>query len=404
VVVQDALELVQGSMEACQAKLINTVPSAISELLRVNALPRSVQWVNLAGEALGRKVVQQVYGYGVKKLRNLYGPTEATTYATWSRVGVEAESAPNIGCPIGNTRIYILDKYLAPVPVGVAGEIYIGGAGVARGYLDRADLTAERFVPDPLGGEETRGERLYRTGDVGRYRNHGEIEFQGRNDDQVKIRGFRIELEEIKGRLLEHAGVKEAVVVVGELESGEKQLVAYCVRKEGEPTQGEELQQHLLQRLPQYMVPGMYVWVEAIPLNANGKIDRKALPWPEIGERLGHRYVGPRTAIETVLCAIWQQILSVERVGIHDKFFELGGHSLAMVRVRDQVQQRLRQSFPLVVMFEHSTVASLAAYLLNHHPEVHSFEEVSTRTVEQRQRRQRQRKQRERRRSLVERS
>jgi hypothetical protein len=364
-----------------------------------------VQWVNLAGEALGRNVVQQVYGYGVKKLRNLYGPTEATTYATWSRVGVETENVPNIGCPVGNARVYIVDDEMRPVPVGVTGEIYIGGAGVARGYLDRADWTAERFVPDPLGGEEKRvGERLYRTGDIGRYRNNGEIEFLGRNDDQVKIRGFRIELEEIKGRLLEHAGVKEAVVVVRELESGEKQLVAYCVRQEGEQPQAEGLQQHLLQRLPQYMVPGVYVFVAAIPLNANGKVDRKALPLPELGERLGNRYVAPRTALETALCAIWQQTLRVERVGIHDRFFELGGHSLAMVRVRDQVQQRLKRTFPLVVMFEYSTVASLAAYLLHHQRGIHSLAEVNARTEEQRQRRQRQREQRERRLSLVERS
>jgi amino acid adenylation domain-containing protein len=331
------------------------------------------------------------------QLVNEYGPTESVVGCTSYEISPDTaltESIP-IGRPIANTQIYILDSHGQPVPVGVAGELCIGGAGVARGYWNRPELTAERFLPDPFTRQA--GVRMYKTGDIGRWLPSGTIEFLGRNDDQVKIRGFRIELEEIRGRLLEHAGVQEAVVVVRELGRGEKQLVAYCVKKGGEQPPAEDLQQHLLKRLPQYMVPGVYVFVAAIPHNANGKVDRKALPLPQLGERLGNRYVAPRTAIETVLCRIWQQILSVERVGIHDRFFELGGHSLAMVRVRDQVQQRLKQTFPLVVMFEHSTVASLAAYLLNNQPEVHSFEEVNARTVEQRQRRQRQREQRERR-------
>ena len=287
--------------------------------------------------------------------------------------------------------------------MGVTGEIYIGGAGIARGYLDRPDLTAERFLPDPLGGQGKRGERLYRTGDLGRYRNNGEIEFLGRNDFQVKIRGFRIELDEIKERLLEYPGIKEAVVAAREMENGEKQLVAYCVRKEGEEPQSEDLHQHLLKRLPQYMTPGIYVFLDSIPLSANGKVNQKALPLPKSSERLENGYVPPKTTMELALCKIWQEVLKVERVGIHDKFFELGGHSLAMVRVRDCVQQTLKRTFPIVVMFEHSTVAALAAYLLNNHSETRSTGKANG-AVERRQRRQRQREQRERRLLLVEQS
>ena len=252
-------------------------------------------------------------------------------------------------CPSGdrsaNTQIYILDGQGEPVPIGVAGELYIGGAGVARGYLNRPELTAERFLADPFAGQA--GARMYKTGDLGRWLADGTIEFLGRNDLQVKIRGFRIELGEIEACLAEHAGVREAVVMAREDTSGDKRLVAYYTWAEssdqGEAGLGavnaEELRAHLAARLPEYMVPAAYVRLPALPLTPNGKLDRKALPVPE-GEAYAARgYEAPQGEIETTLAAIWADVLQVERVGRHDNFFELGGHSLLAV-TRDRADAR----------------------------------------------------------------
>jgi aryl carrier-like protein len=244
----------------------------------------------------------------------------------------------SIGRPISNTKIYVLDVHGRPVPIGVEGEIYIGGAGVARGYLKRQELTAQRFVADPFAG--VAGARMYRTGDVGRWRADGNIEFLGRNDAQVKIRGYRIELGEIEAQLLRHAQVREAVVVAREDTPGEKRLVAYYTAGGAEFPEVESLRGHLQQRLPQYMVPAAFVRLEGLPLTPNGKLDRKGLPAPEEDAYARGVYEAPQGEIEQTLAAIWAQLLGVERVGRQDNFFELGGHSLLAVQLIERMRQK----------------------------------------------------------------
>jgi hypothetical protein len=249
-------------------------------------------------------------------------------------------------------------------------------------------LTAERFVAN---GFVAAGKRMYRTGDLGRWRADGTIEFLGRNDHQVKIRGYRIELAEIEARLAEHADVGDAVVIALDDNETGKRLVAYYT---GEEAGAESLRAHLSSTLPEYMAPADFVFLSELPLTQNGKLDRKALPAPDLSKNLERRYEEPHTSMERTLCAIWEQILGVERVGIHHNFFELGGHSLSMMRVHHRVQQELAKKFSLMVMFEHSTIASLAKYLINNNPELHFYEEANLRATEQRKRRGRQRKQR----------
>jgi amino acid adenylation domain-containing protein len=296
------------------------------------------------------------------RLVNHYGPTEGTVVATCGEVLAGGESDPPIGRPIDNTRTYVLDRELSPVPVGVGGELYIGGDGLARGYLGRPELTAERFVPDPFSEEG--GGRLYRTGDLVRYLADGNLEFLGRMDNQVKVRGFRIELGEIEAALGKHPLVREAIVLAREDQPGEKRLVAYvCVGNGEAPTVGE-LRDHVKGKLPEHMLPSAFVVLESLPLSPNGKVDRRALPAPD-GRSLSEEvYVAPRTEAEEKVAAVWRDVLRLEKVGIHDNFFDLGGHSLLLV----QVHGRLRESFPdselsVVALFEHPTIASLAAHL-----------------------------------------
>jgi len=259
-----------------------------------------------------------------------------------------------IGWPISNVEVYVLDQRQEPVPVGVAGELYIGGVGVARGYLGQPEETAERFVPHP--DSERGGERLYRTGDVVRYREDGGLEYIGRRDEQVKVRGYRIELGEIETVLETHAGVKQAVVTLRE----EQQLVGYVVSEQGQIAAGE-LRQHLRRSLPDYMVPSAFVLLDKVPLTAAGKIDRRALPAPD-----DHRFVipskyeAPRTPIEDVLAVLWSDVLGVERVGIHDNFFELGGHSLLAAKLVARVKKSFGVELPMRVIFESQEIAVLA--------------------------------------------
>jgi amino acid adenylation domain-containing protein len=276
-----------------------------------------------------------------ERLVHCYGPSESTTFATTHEVKEVEEGAVRIpiGRPIGNTRIYLLGEEGEPVPVGVRGEIYIGGEGLGHGYLNRAELTAERFVADPF--TEHPGARMYRTGDVGRYLADGAIEFLGRNDQQIKIRGFRIELREIEARLLEHEAVREAVVVAREERPGDRRLVAYYTSAEqAEGGVGAEaLRAHLSAKLPEYMVPAAYVRLESLPLTPNGKLDRKGLPEPETGAYVMREYEAPVGEVEETLAALWEELLKLERVGRHDNFFELGGHSLLILRVVNLLAQ-----------------------------------------------------------------
>ncbi|MGY4306617.1 thioesterase domain-containing protein/aryl carrier-like protein [Bradyrhizobium sp. USDA 4369] len=318
-----------------------------------------VRLINVTGDALSAQKLQlweEVKPPHVR-LVNTYGPTETTVSCTASSTPYDPGTGQiTIGKPLANTQIYILDGHGAPSPIGVAGEIHIGGAGVARGYLNRPELTAERFVPDPFCG--TAGGRMYRTGDLGRWRADGTIEFLGRNDFQVKVRGFRIELGEIEARLCAHDGVREAVVIAREDGPGDKRLVAYYVGDDG--LGAEQLRGHLQSGLPDYMVPAAYVRLERLPLTPNGKLDRKGLPAPEGEAYAARAYEAPQGATEVRLAGIWAELLGVERVGRHDNFFELGGHSLLAMQAisllgRADIQVSLAQ------LFTDPTIAALAA-------------------------------------------
>ncbi|MCA1566086.1 MAG: non-ribosomal peptide synthetase, partial [Acidobacteria bacterium] len=299
-----------------------------------------------------------------ERLLHVYGPTETTTFATWQLVGEVAAGATNlpIGHPIANTEVYLLDENLEPVPVGVNGEIYIGGDGLARGYLNSAELTAEKFVPHPFSPEP--GARLYRTGDVARYLEDGRIEFVGRIDQQVKIRGFRIELGEIEVALSQHPSVSEVVVTAREDMPGDRRLVAYVVSdREPAPTT-TELRSFLLERLPEYMIPPAFVLLGELPLTTNGKVDRKALPAPEQARPdVREAFVAPRTPLEQKLADIWCEVLGVERVGVHDDFFDLGGHSLLATQVISRVRETFQINLPLRVLFESPKVETLAGII-----------------------------------------
>ncbi|KQZ29430.1 non-ribosomal peptide synthetase [Duganella sp. Root1480D1] len=312
------------------------------------------------------------------RLINGYGPTEGTTFTTTYDIGELAAGARSIpiGRPIGNTQVYILDALLQPVPVGVVGELYIGGAGVARGYLNQPDLTAERFVNDPFSAQA--GARLYRSGDQGRWREDGAIEYLGRNDFQLKLRGFRIEPGEIEARLRACAGVREALVVAREERAGHKRLVAYIVA-DGVAPAAAQLRAELAQHLAEYMLPAAFVVLERLPLTPNGKVDRQALPAPDAGALASREYQAPRGESEAAMAAIWQTLLGVPRVGRHDHFFELGGHSLLAVQVVSQVRARLGMELALRHLFESPVLADCAAALAAADPTAQAAMELADR-------------------------
>jgi amino acid adenylation domain-containing protein len=309
------------------------------------------------GEALTQEVVEQLLTRGT--LWNLYGPTETTI---WSAIAkVEAGEGPvSIGRPIANTQIYILDSLLQPVPVGVHGELYIGGDGLAQGYVNRPELTAEKFIVSPFGDQP--GARLYRTGDRARYRADGNIEFLGRVDNQIKIRGYRIELGEIEMTLNQHPAVKESVVVTGERDSlGEKQLVGYIVSTQDSVASLSDLRGFLREKLPDYMIPSLFVFLNALPLTSNGKIDRSNLPPPDDSRTtLDQGFVEPRTEIEELVAQSWREVLKLDKIGVYDNFFELGGHSLLATRVVARLRKNFSIDLPLRRIFEMPTIAGLA--------------------------------------------
>jgi amino acid adenylation domain-containing protein len=305
---------------------------------------------------------QTACGPGVR-IFNTYGVTEATIDSTFFEGAVESiGSGPQvpIGRPIANTEVYVLDDHRNPVPIGASGELYIGGAGVARGYLNRPELTAERFVPHPFSDRP--GARLYHTGDLVRYRFDGNLEFLERMDEQVKIRGFRIELGEVEAALTEHPEVRQSVVVAREDRPGDKRLVAYCVvRDRGQEPTTSELRAFMRAKVPEYMVPSAFVTLDKLPMTPSNKVDRRALPAPDpSGFRAENSHAEPRTPVEETLVGIFEEVLGLERVGVHDDFFELGGHSLLATRVVSRVRGALRVELPLRYLFETATVAGLA--------------------------------------------
>jgi amino acid adenylation domain-containing protein len=326
----------------------------------------SLDVVIVAGEACSPELVRRHFEtLPETNLYNEYGPTEATVWSSvYQCLGDEGEGRQvvPIGRPIANARLYILDDDLRPLPIGVAGELYIGGEGLTRGYLQRSEVTAERFVPDPFG----KGARLYRTGDMTRYLPDGNIEFLGRSDSQVKIRGFRIELGEIEAALMEEATVREAVVVAADEASGGKRLVAYLVWEQAAEASGvDELRQKLKERLPEYMIPATFVFLAEMPLSPNGKIDRRALSTADqSAPELKRAYMPPLTDAERTIAQVWQEVLKVEKVGVTDNFFDLGGHSLSMVQVYTKLRAAfVEREFTVIDLFRYPTVSAVAQFL-----------------------------------------
>jgi acyl-CoA synthetase (AMP-forming)/AMP-acid ligase II/acyl carrier protein len=331
-------------------------------------VPKSLRRVIVGNEKTLEETLakwQRLVGPGVE-WRNAYGPSETTiTASNYEPASTgslrEEKSIVPIGRPVMNVQMYVLDAAQQLVPAGVAGELYIGGDGVARGYHKQPAQTAERFLPDPYGREG--GRRVYRTGDAARYRSDGNIEFLGRVDEQVKIRGFRIELGEIESVLAQHAGVRESVVVARDDERGSHRLVAYVVSNDSD-LRTEELRSYLQQRLVEYMVPSSFVRMENLPRTPNGKVDRRALPDAHTTRTdTDEAYVAPRSATERTLAKIWQEVLKVEKVGINDNFFGLGGHSLLLVHAHSKVSEVLQVKVSMVEMFKYPTVSALAEHL-----------------------------------------
>jgi len=375
----------------CQEKvtILNQTPSAFRQLIQAEQginqdLDLKLRRVIFGGEALEIKSLQpwfERHGDQYPQLVNMYGITETTVHVTYrplSRADLQ-ETGSVIGRPIPDLQVYLLDPYLQPVPIGIPGEMYVGGAGVARGYLNRSELTAEKFISIPPQSHGSRfksgnpsnalpslikggrGDRLYKTGDLARYLANGDLEYLGRIDNQVKLRGFRIELGEIEALLASHGQVWETVVLVREDTPGDKRLVAYLVPQPEITLKIDKIRQFMKSKLPDYMVPNAFIILEALPLTANGKIDRRALPLPDFDSERLDKYIAPRTPMEEKLVTIWEKVLKVEQVGINDNFFELGGHSLLVTQLVSRVRDTFNIEIPLRDLFTAPTVSQLAA-------------------------------------------
>jgi len=362
VLVENAMSMVETGVEET-VRVINTVPSAMKAVLDSGALPGSVRVVNLAGEAFQRELGERLYETGkVDRIYNLYGPTESTTYSTYQHIKQGAVKAPTIGKPTANTGVYVVDRELNPLPPGPYGELYIGGAGLARGYLGRPDLTGERFVPDPFGHEP--GTRLYRTGDLVSWGVDGNLRFAGRLDLQVKVRGFRIELEEIEKALAENENLKDVAVLVREDAGGHKSLAAYVVKEGTGHWNASDLTRYLKGKLPGYMIPTQWTCLEQMPLTDNGKIDRKSLATMTAGITDSDQRVEPRTEMEKMLAHIWAEVLKIEGVGVNDDFFLIGGHSLLVMQVISRIEGSFGVKLPVSSVFLYPTIEELGIVLL----------------------------------------
>jgi len=333
--------------------------------------PRNLLGLNellIGGEALSPTHVKSAIDSLGEDLTiiNGYGPTESTTFACCYRIPSILKSSKSsipIGRPISNTQVYILDAIQQLVPMGIPGELYIGGDGLARGYLNRPDLTAERFVPNPFSQDPH--SRLYRTGDLCRWRADGNIEYLGRIDHQVKLRGFRIELGEIESNLASHPAIAQSVVILREDRPGDKRLVAYYTASGEILPSIALLREHLQTSLPEYMIPSAFVHLDALPLTPSGKIDRRGLPAPDLKDiDAQDQYTPPRNGVEEQLVEIWQEILGIERIGVHDNFFALGGHSLLAVRLFNTINQRFQKTLPLSLVFQRGSIAQIASSLV----------------------------------------
>jgi thioesterase domain-containing protein/acyl carrier protein len=355
-------------LETYCVTVMQATPATWRMLLHGHWTGRKSLKVLCGGEALTAELAQNLLAR-VASVWNMYGPTETTIWSCARPISWAdgAQHTEPIGGPIDNTQVHVLDEHMLPVSAGAVGEIYIGGAGVARGYLNRPQLTTERFIRDPFAPEPRA--RMYRTGDLGRRRGDGTIDFLGRTDHQVKIRGYRIELGEIEAQLVRHCEVKEATVLAREDGEGEKRLVAYLVpRNSAYPPTVQDLCGHLAVMLPEYMVPKAFVALESFPLTPNGKLDRLALPVPDIGSQLRRLYEAPRGRIEEVLAGIWQGLLRVERIGRNDNFFELGGYSMLALDLRSRIESELGVEISLSALVEAPTVTQLAQVVEGYAP------------------------------------
>jgi amino acid adenylation domain-containing protein len=342
--------------------VMHFVPSLLQMLVQQEGLKdlgSSLKYVFCGGEIMSLKLQEQFFSVLEAELTNLYGPAEASVDSTyWRCKRNSSQTCVPIGRPIANMKAYVLDRQLQPVPVGVIGELHVSGAGLARGYHKRLELTAEKFIANPFSTDP--GSRLYKTGDLARYLPDGSIEYVGRIDHQVKIRGYRVELGEVEEVLNQHAGVLNSAAVVREDNPGNKLLVAYLVSRNG-PISSPELREFLRARLPDYMVPAAFVTVPALPLNPNGKVDRNALPRPEFEP--ADKSAPPATLPEIILARIWREVLGLKQVSVHDNFFESGGHSLLAVQLIGRINKSLNLNLPIPVFFQNPTIRGLAAAL-----------------------------------------
>ena len=385
-----------------QVTVLNQTPSAFRQLMRAEeSVERqkelALKVVIFGGEALEVQSLKgwiERHGEEKPEMVNMYGITETTVHVTYRAIkesDVSSGAGSVIGVAIEDLQVVVMDEQMQPVPIGVAGEIYVGGEALARGYLNRAALTAERFIPNPYSKYD--GARLYKTGDLARYLASGELEYLGRADQQVKVRGYRIELEEIEAAMMEHSAIRESIVIAREEADGERRLVGYVVAKEEGKLTTDELRAYLKERLPDYMIPAVFVMMETFPLTANGKVDRRALPAPESQRpALGSLYIEPHTEMEKVIAAVWLQVLRVEKVGVHDNFFDLGGDSFLMAQACSKLREALDRDISMVEVFTYTSINSLAKYLSSAEVESHvrrqSSAQVETRKESMKQREQ----------------
>ena len=344
--------------------VIHFVPSMLSIFLEQPKVRDciSLRQVFCSGEALSINLLYKYREVFKIPIHNVYGPAECSDVSTaWTDDGTESVKVVPIGKPISNVRVYILDKFRNPVPIGVTGKLYVSGVSVGKGYTNNPELTKERFLPDPFN--PSRGWKMYKTGDLARFMPDGNIEYLGRSDFQVKIRGFRVELGEIEKLLSGHPQVKGNAVIAWEKENGDKYLVAYIISQDGLNIETTAIREYLRNKLPQYMIPSVFVFVDQLPLNPNGKLDRKALPAPDFTNVTGDDYVAPRNEIEAILTDIWKEVIGVSEIGINDNFFEIGGHSLLLTQVNSKMAETFQRDFSLIEMFTYPTISALAAYV-----------------------------------------
>jgi amino acid adenylation domain-containing protein len=358
-----------------EVTIMQATPATWTSLLNAGWTGSPRLKILCGGEALTPELAAKLLERG-SSVWNMYGPTETTIWSLVQNLN-SANHRISIGKPVGNTDIYVLNREMEPVPVGVPGELYIGGAGTARGYLKRADLTAQKFVPLPFSRKS--GERFYRTGDRVRWSPDGALEFMGRYDDQVKLRGYRIELGEIEAVLKENTGIMDAVAVIREDQPGDQRLVAYVVMQPGSTADPVRLRAFLKEKLPAYMMPSGVVSLERLPLTTSGKVDRQALPVPpQHKQEQGRQPAAPSTPTEEKLKKIWTDVLRLEKIEVHDSFWEMGGHSFLAMQIAARVQQVFRLELPLFILFERPTIAEMAEFIDAQQPQAHKRSRIRT--------------------------